>query len=253
MRRIPLLIALVVASGPPASAEENPAVVETLAILRERGLIDEAKQAELLSKNQQWETAHPALLPRLEWSGDMRGRLENFWYEEDPFGVDDPDRNRGRYRLRLGARAKVNEAVTAGFMLASGDSDGQSSSSLGCDNRGTNRSFGTGSDFNMDTVCIDQAYVELAMPKRFLPEGMTLKSIAGKQANPFLWKVGKDILIWDNDITPEGVAVQLTALAGEQLSLFGNAGYFVSDENFQDPSSDPHVTALQGGLGFTPH
>ncbi len=81
-----LLIALIVASGAPASAEENPAVVETLAILRERGLIDEAKQAELLSKNQQWEAAHPALLSRLEWSGDLRGRLENFWYEEDSFG-----------------------------------------------------------------------------------------------------------------------------------------------------------------------
>ena len=51
------------------------------------------------------------------------------------------------------------------------------------------------------------------MPKRFLPEGMTLKSIVGKQANPFLWKNGKDILIWDNDITPEGVALQLTGAA----------------------------------------
>ena len=183
--------------------------------MRERGLIDEAKQAELLSKNQQWEAAHPALLSRLEWSADFRGRMENFWYEEDPFGVDDPDRNRGRYRLRLGARAKVNEVVTVGFMLASGDFDEEGSGS-GCENRSTNRSFGTGSDFNMDTICIDQAYVELAMPKRFLPEGMTLKSITGKQANPFLWKIGKDILIWDNDITPEGVAFQLTGLPAER-------------------------------------
>ena len=241
------LVALVAAA--PVLAEENPALVETLQIMRERGLIDEAKHAELVAKNQAWEASHPSLLSRLEWSADFRGRMENFWYEEDPFGVDNPDKNRGRYRLRIGARAKVNEVVTGGFMLASGDFDDQGTGS-GCENRSTNRSVGSGTDFNMDTVCIDQAYVELALPMRFLPEGTTIKSIVGKQANPFLWKNGKDFLIWDNDITPEGVAVQLTSLPGGQLSLFANAGYFVSDEN--SSTSDPHVMGAQGGLGFVP-
>lgn len=229
----------------PALADENPAVVETLAILRERGMIDEAKHAELVAKNQAWETSHPSLLSRLEWSADFRGRLENFWYDQDDFGVDTDDRTRGRYRLRIGARAKVNEVVTAGFMLGSGDLNGS-----GGENRSTNRSFGTGPDFDMDTIFIDQAYVELAVPTRFLPEGMTLKNITGKQANPFLWKNGKDILIWDNDITPEGVAFQMTGLPAEQLSLFANGGYFISDEN--SSSRDPHVMGLQGGLGFLP-
>ena len=123
-------------------------------------------------------------------------------------------------------------------------------STPGGENRSTNRSFGTGPDFDMDTIFIDQAYVELAVPKRFLPEGMTLKNITGKQANPFLWKNGKDILIWDNDITPEGLAFQLAGLPTDQLSLFGNAGYFISDEN--SGSQDPHVMGLQGGLGFLP-
>jgi hypothetical protein len=134
-------------------------------------------------------------------------------------------------------------------MLASGDFDDEGSGS-GCENRSTNRSFGSGSDFNMDTICIDQAYVELAMPNRFLPEGMTAKTITGKQANPFLWKNGKDILIWDNDITPEGVAFQLTGLPAERLSLFANGGYFIADEN--SSSRDPHVMGVQGGLGFLP-
>jgi len=230
-----------------AGAEENPALVEALAIMRDRGMIDDAKHAELVSKNSAWEASHSSWLSRLEWTGDFRGRLENFWYDEDDFDVDSPDRNRGRYRLRIGARAKVNEVVTAGFMLASGDFNG-----TGCENRSTNRSAGTGADFDMDPICINQAWVELAMPKRFLPEGMTLKSIVGKQANPFVWRNGRDTLVWDNDITPEGVAVQLTAAPGDQLSLFGNAGYFISDENSAGPSSDPHVAAVQGGLGFTP-
>jgi hypothetical protein len=38
-------------------------------------VIDEAKHAELVAKNQAWETSHPSLLSRLEWSADFRGRL----------------------------------------------------------------------------------------------------------------------------------------------------------------------------------
>jgi hypothetical protein len=134
-------------------------------------------------------------------------------------------------------------------MLASGDFDDQGTGS-GCESRSTNRSFGSGTDFNMDSICIDQAYVELGLPKRFLPEGMTVKSIVGKQVNPFLWKNGKDILIWDNDITPEGVGLQLAGAPTDALSLFGNAGYFVSDEN--SGGRDPHVFGAQAGLGFAP-
>jgi hypothetical protein len=241
------VVALLAAT--PLLAEENPALLETLQIMRERGLIDEAKHAELVSKNQAWEASHPGLLSRFEWSGDFRGRLENFWYDEDDFDVDTQDRNRGRYRLRVGARAKVNEVVTGGFMLASGDFDEDGTGS-GCENRSTNRSFGSGTDFNMDTICIDQAYIELATPKRYLAEGMTLKGIAGKQANPFLWKNGKDILIWDNDIMPEGVALQLTGLPADSVSVFANAGYFISDENSGE--QDPHLFGVQGGFAFTP-
>ena len=234
-----LVAALALAA--PVAAEENPALVEALQIMRDRGMIDDAKHAELVSKNQAWEASHPSLLSRLEWSGDFRGRLENFWYDEDDFGVDTDDRSRGRYRLRIGARAKVNEVVTAGFRLASGEDD----------LRSTNQSFGSaGDDFAPDDIFIDQAYVELGMPKRFLPEGMVLKSIVGKQANPFLWKQGKDFMIWDQDITPEGVGLQVSGKPTELLSLYGNAGYFIADEN--GGSKDPHVLGAQAGFGLAP-
>jgi len=225
----------------PMLAEENPALVETLQILRERGLIDETKHAELLAKNQQWEAAHPALLSRLEWSADFRARLENFWFDEDDFGVETDDRTRGRYRIRIGARAKVNEVVTAGFRIASGEDD----------HRSTNQTFGgRDPDFDPDSIFIDQAYVELAVPKRHLPETLTVKSIIGKQANPFLWKNGKDFMIWDQDITPEGVGFQVSGRPTEALTLFGNAGYFIVDEN--GGSEDPHVLGVQTGFALAP-
>ena len=228
----------VVAFAVSAAAEENPALLETLEIMRDRGLIDEAKHAELVAKNQAWEASHPSLLSRLEWSGDFRGRLENFWYDRDDFGTDTSDRTRGRYRLRIGAKAKVNEVVTAGFRIASGDGD----------HRSTNQSFGSGDDFDNDGLYIDKAYAELKVPGRYLPEGMSAKSIVGKQSNPFRWKNGKDFMIWDGDITPEGVGIKIAGSPGENLSLFGNAGYFIVDE--ESSSKDPHVFGIQGGFSL---
>jgi Putative porin len=224
----------------PTSAEDNPALVEAFQIMRDKGLIDDAKHAELVAKNEAWETAHPSLLSRLEWSADFRGRFENFFYDEDDFGIDTQDRNRGRYRVRIGARAKVNEVVTAGFRVASGEGD----------HRSTNTTFGTQNDFGPDAIFIDQAYVELGVPKPLLAEGVTVKSIVGKQANPFLWKNGKDFMIWDQDITPEGVGLQVTGAPTEMLSLYGNAGYFIVDEN--GGAKDPHVLGVQGGFGLAP-
>jgi hypothetical protein len=221
-----------------AAAEENPALVRALAIMHERGMIDDAEHAELVAMNRAWEAAHPALLSRLEWAADFRARLENFSYREDGFGVDSENRNRGRYRLRLGARAKVNEVVTAGFRVASGEND----------HRSTNQSFGRENDFGPDSIFIDQAWVDLAVPKRLLPETMSMKGIVGKQANPFLWKHGKDFMIWDQDITPEGVGYQVAGMPTETLSLYGNAGYFIVDENSSD--EDPHVLGVQTGFGM---
>lgn len=228
------------ASAVPAPAEENPAVAEMLGIMRERGMIDETQHAELAAKNQAWEASHPSLLSRLEWSGDFRGRYENFFYQEDDFGIDTQDRNRARYRFRLGARAKVNDIVTAGFRVASGEGD----------HRSTNKSLGNDDDFGPDEIFIDQAYLELAVPKAYLTEGTTVKGIFGKQANPFLWKNGKDFMIWDQDITPEGVGFQIAGAPTEMLSLYGNAGYFIVDENGGE--RDPHVLGAQAGFGLAP-
>jgi hypothetical protein len=235
-----VFLLVLLATAVAAPAEENPAVAEMLGIMHERGMIDEAQHAELAAKNQAWEASHPSLLSRLEWSGDFRGRFENFFYQEDDFGVDTADRNRARYRFRIGARAKLNDVATAGFRLASGEGD----------HRSTNKTLGNDDDFGPDEIFLDQAYLELAVPKAYLAEGTTVKGIFGKQANPFLWKQGKDFMIWDQDITPEGVGFQIAGAPVEMLSLYGNAGYFIVDENGGD--KDPHVLGVQAGFGLVP-
>ncbi len=224
-------IALLALVSAPASAAEDAVINEVLAILKERGIVDEARYGELVAKNQAYETKQTSLLSKIVWTGDFRARLENFWFQQDDLGGEADNRHRGRYRLRLGATLPVNEWVTAGFRLASGETE----------NRSTNRSLGAGDDFDRDTIAIDEAFLQFKLP---IEAGNTLL-VFGKQSNPFLWKNGKDYMTWDPDYSPEGLSLRWTMQPSSAVSVFANAGYFIIDENAS--AKDPHYFALQGG------
>ncbi|MBM4381834.1 MAG: putative porin [Deltaproteobacteria bacterium] len=215
----------------PALAADDAVIAEVLAILKERGIVDDAKHAELVAKNKEYEAKQSSLLSRVIWTGDFRARLENYWFDEDALGGEDDNRHRARYRLRLGAAVPVNEWLTAGFRLASGETE----------NRSTNRTLGAGDDFDRDTFSLDEAYVQLKLP---IDVGSTTV-VFGKQSNPFVWKNGKDYMTWDNDYSPEGLSLRWTMQPSSSVNLFGNAGYFIIDEN--GSAKDPHFFGLQGG------
>jgi hypothetical protein len=214
-----------------ATAADEAVIQEVLAILKERGIVDEARYGELVAKNQSHQAKQASLLSKVIWTGDFRARLENFWFEEDALGGEADNRHRARYRLRLGAVVPVNEWVTAGFRLASGESE----------NRSTNRTLGAGDDFDRDAIALDEAYLSLKLP---IDAGSTTL-VFGKQSNPFLWKNGKDYLTWDNDYSLEGLSLRWSMQPSATVGLFGNAGYFLIDEN--SGAKDPHFFALQGG------
>jgi hypothetical protein len=232
------LLALVPASGPGRAAEDESVVQEVLGILRERGLVDPEEYERLALKNASYEKKQAqTFLSKIQWSGDVRLRVENFWYDDDDFDTDQPDRDRFRYRLRLAALAPIHDSVDAGFRLVSGEDD----------LRSQNQSAGrVDEDFDPDSIFLDQAYIVLKAPKDWMGEGGFLRATGGKMANPFLWKNSRDNLLWDNDITPEGGALQLALKPAEPWTLYANAGYFVLDEN--TAASDPHVLGVQGGL-----
>jgi hypothetical protein len=215
----------------PALAADEAVIDEVLAILKERGIVDEARYGELVEKNKSYEAKQASLVSKIVWTGDFRARLESFWFDEDGLGGEADNRNRARYRLRLGATVPVNEWLTAGLRLASGETE----------NRSTNRSLGAGDDFDRDTIAIDEAYLQLKLP---IDVGSS-SLVFGKQSNPFLWKNGKDYMTWDPDYSLEGLSLRWTMQPSSSLSLFGNAGYFVIDENAG--AKDPHFIALQGG------
>lgn len=215
----------------PAAAADEAVINEVLAILKERGIVDEKRYGELVEKNKSYETKQVSLLSKIVWTGDFRARLENYWFNEDALGGEADNRTRARYRLRLGAAMPVNEWLTAGFRLASGESD----------NRSTNRTLGAGVDFDRDTFSLDEAYLQLKLP---IDVGSTLL-VFGKQSNPFVWKNGKDYMTWDNDYSPEGVSLRWTLQPSSTVSVFGNAGYFLLEE--KSGAKDPHYLALQAG------
>ncbi len=234
-----LLAVLAMAGAPGASAgEESASVVdEVLSILKDRGLVDEGEYQRLVAKNASWEKdQHPSWLPKLEFWGDFRGRYEGFWFRRDETGNDRDNRNRGRYRLRLNAKAEVNDWASFFLRLSSGQDD----------NRSANQTFGSGVDFDPDSIFIDRAYAELASPKEWIPfSGGSAKLRFGKIPNPFVWKTGKDFMLWDRDINPEGVSLSLGASPAEDLKLFAHVAHFVIDEN--SSTKDPHLWGFQVG------
>jgi hypothetical protein len=221
-----------------AAEAEGSAVEQIVGILQERGLIDGGQAEQILAKHAaepraQALPAVAAAVDRFEWSGDLRLRYETFLYQHDPRGFDEENRHRFRYRARIGAKAKVNDWITAGFRLASGATNPTS----------TNQTLGSGNDFDKETLGIDLAYADIRLALAL--EGLDAHFVGGKIPNPFLWKVGRDILIWDNDITPEGGALTFGYKPLEETTLFANVGGFIDVEN--RTSSDPKVFAVQVG------
>jgi len=238
-----LLVCAVIAIAAPALAadKEEPTLSEIVKILHDKGLIDDDQNAALAAKAEK-EQAKRSWTDRVTVFGDLRGRFEWFDYHQDVFstanGVQLQDRNRGRYRARLGVTAEVvsRAAVTLGLNTG------------GSDPRSGNQTLGSGNDFDKDEFRVDLAYATLTpFPKGELPgiENGYLGVDVGKVKNPFLWKeLGADNLLWDNDINPEGANLRIVGGAGP-VKVFANGGVYLIDEN--SAAKDPKFAGGQLG------
>jgi hypothetical protein len=121
------------------------------------------------------------------FSGDFRLRSEpSFGGPTD----HSQQRFRERYRLRFNADAKLNDEISGGFTLASGDINDPIST-----NQTTNQFYARKPFF------IDRAFINY-QPRWFKP----LKLTGGKFSYP--WRYTE--LTWDKDLNPEGVAQTLS-------------------------------------------
>lgn len=154
-------------------------------------------------------------------SGDFRYRYEQI---DDDTSSDVRDRN--RIRVRIGLDGKVNEDLDFGLRLASGSDDPVS----------TNETLDSG--FSSKDAWIDRAFLDY--------HGFNNTNIiAGKMGNPFV-TVGKNQLIWDGDLNPEGGAVKYKFDINEKSSMFANLGGMWVEEN----GSDVDQSLFGGQVGF---
>lgn len=154
---------------------------------------------------------------RLTFKGDVRLRYEGI--DED----GESDRDRMRFRARLGLAAKVSDDLKVVLQFATGGDNPVS----------TNQTFDDG--FSTKDVGLDLAFVEWAATD-------DLTVFAGKMKNP-LYRAGGAPLIWDGDLNPEGFAA-----TWKPGNFFATAGAFSVEE--RSSSDDSLLYTAQTGMNF---
>ncbi len=197
--------------------------------LKERALTEKIEQATATPASEQKRVEIPEALKwasKLHWFGDLRYRYEYIDQREDEV------RHRNRIRARLGLGVTVNDEWDLGFRLATGQGE------VSGDPVSTNQTLDEA--FSKKPFWLDQAF--LAYHPQWLER---LDLYAGKIENPF-YRVGKNQMIWDSDLTPEGVGLLYGMPLGEQTSLNWAAGGFWVNEESSD--GDTSLWGLQGYL-----
>ena len=195
------MAACLLLSGAAARAQDNGALLE---LLVKKGLITDQEAEDVRADLVRENAATPAgklklstPLTELELYGDARVRYEIRTAEAGaPDTLTRPDdntqRNRFRYRLRLGVRGTLVDDWFFGLRLETSTNPRSTNITFG-DDSGVNGPFSKDSD----RISVGQAY--------FGYRGVRdLTLTAGKMQNPFI----TTSMTWDNDINPEGLAEQ---------------------------------------------
>jgi hypothetical protein len=201
-------------------------------------------------------------LTELELFGDMRLRYD---YRGGRLPSNDPDhpndwqeRERERYRLRLGLRGTLMDDWFFGVRLETGASARSSNVTFGSDTSSTSPGGGGPFAKGDDGIYVGQAYGGY----KGFPD---FTFIGGRMPNPFV----KTLMVWDDDINPEGLAEQwkhtFTIGGGQatpasyskdgktiaapppeplvKIDVFANFGQFVYDDtNPSNPIGTPPTT-----------
>jgi hypothetical protein len=209
--------------------QERIAQLEARQRLKERSLkqqieeVAEQKQAPAptLPDSIKW-------IEKIKWSGDFRYRHETI---DDDSASTDRDRNRIRARIKM--EAEVNDEWDAVVRLATGSSDSPTS---------TNHTLGDSSDdsFSSKEIWLDHAYAS------YHPKSMPgLNIMAGKMGNPF-YRVAKNQVIYDGDLSPEGGAATYKWDLDDSTSAQVTGGAFWLRERSTD--ADTSIFGAQGLL-----
>jgi putative porin len=166
----------------------------------------------------------PSWTDHLKLKGDFRYRLELIDQENKDF------RHRHRIRARVGLHADIVDGLKVVVQLGTGGSGDPVSN-----NQTLTESFSS------KPVWLDLAYFEWK-PSGF--EGFNIRG--GKFKDPF-YSVGKTELIWDSDLTPEGLTLGYRRNFGLVEPFIQGAGYWIEERKEED---DAWMFGAQAGLKF---
>jgi len=167
---------------------------------------------------------------RISLSGDFRYRHE-VARDKDPANDDKGTHNRQRIRARVQLDAQVNDEFTATIRIASGSSSAPTSTNQTLEDK-----------FSEKDLWLDEAFLTYS-PLRL----SGFSALAGKMPRPFI-AVGKNQLIWDNDVTFEGMAVNYLVPLGSRTELGFNGGGFWLEEDWSTSATDQYLWGFQALL-----
>jgi hypothetical protein len=152
-------------------------------------------------------------LEKIKISGDLRYRHDHLDTQDSGGGWENGV-DRDRLRARLMVEAIVNDQWDVAFRIASGSDRSPIS---------TNQDLEDG--FSKKDIWLDLAYFDWHPAAA---DGLNV--LGGKIQNPF-YRVGRNEMIWDTDLNPEGIAGQFSKPLNDSDRLFVNGGGFWVDEN----------------------
>ena len=169
------------------------------------------------------------------WNGDVRERFESqHTSPKEDTNTDTTGSSRVRTRVRLGASVWINEELSSGFQLATGD------------------------DATKETISRNQTFTGTFQPKNFYLneafidyhptalDGKINLLIGKRDVSNTIIRV--DNLVYDSDLTFEGATLQYgkDANGKEKDGLIGIAGYYFLNEYNSTTTSSPYLYIAQG-------
>jgi ribosomal protein S20 len=202
--------------------------------LVQKGILTVNEANELRQQSDQdFKNAFAAKTGLSEWvnsfkiSGDVRGRYEGFYGDNDAF----VQRDRFRYRARLMFQAMMLNNFEAGLRLTSSEAVGN----FGGDPISGNTTFK--GNASKKFLYIDLAYLKW---NAINSGDWKLSTTVGKMENPFSYSD----MVFDPDYTPEGFGLNLEYALSMNHKLKLNAGVFALDE-LSASTQDPYLAGAQ--------
>jgi hypothetical protein len=154
----------------------------------------------------------------------------------------DQDRNRFRFRARLGASIELEDGFSAGFRVATGEDSSPVSA---------NQSFGgSGGDFSKYSIWLDRAYLSYHLSQT---GGYDFTAQIGRFDNPYF---SSDVM-WYYDLGFDGLALKGNREVNDRMKIFGTLGgfpifntafNFASNQPAKFDSTDKYLLGAQIGL-----